>query len=164
MEKLKRPVTSESSSWQNSRQAWRKIPQVVSNLMTASHHGSSHVIISKMCCLKEFCVEVLVLPKPLLALKREPFNSLNTETLTIKNGINTSLYCKYIFRYLDLMFWLKNSYECFYCNRLKYWWWDNDDLPVCCIFFFFQIFYPETTDVYDRKNMPKVVYCIHALR
>uniref|UniRef100_A0A3Q2P197 IQ motif containing GTPase activating protein 2 n=1 Tax=Fundulus heteroclitus TaxID=8078 RepID=A0A3Q2P197_FUNHE len=25
------------------------------------------------------------------------------------------------------------------------------------------IFYPETTDVYDRKNMPKVVYCIHAL-
>lgn len=30
--------------------------------------------------------------------------------------------------------------------------------------FCFQIFYPETTDVYDRKNMPKVVYCIHALR
>ena len=30
--------------------------------------------------------------------------------------------------------------------------------------FYFQIFYPETTDVYDRKNMPKVVYCIHALR
>lgn len=30
--------------------------------------------------------------------------------------------------------------------------------------FFFQIFYPETTDVYDRKNMPKVIYCIHALR
>lgn len=30
--------------------------------------------------------------------------------------------------------------------------------------FWFQIFYPETTDVYDRKNMPKVVYCIHALR
>lgn len=28
----------------------------------------------------------------------------------------------------------------------------------------FQIFYPETTDVYDRKNMPKVIYCIHALR
>uniref|UniRef100_A0A8C7MEF5 IQ motif containing GTPase activating protein 2 n=1 Tax=Oncorhynchus kisutch TaxID=8019 RepID=A0A8C7MEF5_ONCKI len=26
-----------------------------------------------------------------------------------------------------------------------------------------KIFYPETTDVYDRKNMPKVVYCIHAL-
>uniref|UniRef100_A0A8C7RAK1 IQ motif containing GTPase activating protein 2 n=1 Tax=Oncorhynchus mykiss TaxID=8022 RepID=A0A8C7RAK1_ONCMY len=25
------------------------------------------------------------------------------------------------------------------------------------------IFYPETTDVYNRKNMPKVVYCIHAL-
>uniref|UniRef100_A0A4W6GA06 IQ motif containing GTPase activating protein 2 n=1 Tax=Lates calcarifer TaxID=8187 RepID=A0A4W6GA06_LATCA len=24
-----------------------------------------------------------------------------------------------------------------------------------------KIFYPETTDVYDRKNMPKVVYCIH---
>uniref|UniRef100_A0AAR2JAQ0 IQ motif containing GTPase activating protein 2 n=1 Tax=Pygocentrus nattereri TaxID=42514 RepID=A0AAR2JAQ0_PYGNA len=29
--------------------------------------------------------------------------------------------------------------------------------------FYFQIFYPETTDVYDRKNMPKVIYCIHAL-
>uniref|UniRef100_A0A8C8HBP2 IQ motif containing GTPase activating protein 2 n=1 Tax=Oncorhynchus tshawytscha TaxID=74940 RepID=A0A8C8HBP2_ONCTS len=27
-----------------------------------------------------------------------------------------------------------------------------------------KIFYPETTDVYNRKNMPKVVYCIHALR
>uniref|UniRef100_A0A8C1QJH4 IQ motif containing GTPase activating protein 2 n=1 Tax=Cyprinus carpio TaxID=7962 RepID=A0A8C1QJH4_CYPCA len=26
-----------------------------------------------------------------------------------------------------------------------------------------KIFYPETTDVYDRKNMPKVIYCIHAL-
>ncbi|XP_015229906.1 PREDICTED: ras GTPase-activating-like protein IQGAP1 [Cyprinodon variegatus] len=26
-----------------------------------------------------------------------------------------------------------------------------------------KIFYPETTDVYDRKNMPRVVYCIHAL-
>ncbi|KAF6731923.1 Ras GTPase-activating-like protein IQGAP1 [Oryzias melastigma] len=25
------------------------------------------------------------------------------------------------------------------------------------------IFYPETTDVYDKKNMPKTVYCIHAL-
>ncbi|KAI5088320.1 ras GTPase-activating-like protein IQGAP2 isoform X1, partial [Silurus meridionalis] len=27
----------------------------------------------------------------------------------------------------------------------------------------YMIFYPETTDVYDRKNMPKVIYCIHAL-
>uniref|UniRef100_UPI00358DFC3F ras GTPase-activating-like protein IQGAP2 n=1 Tax=Myxine glutinosa TaxID=7769 RepID=UPI00358DFC3F len=27
-----------------------------------------------------------------------------------------------------------------------------------------KIFYPETTDVYDRKNMPRTVYCIHALR
>uniref|UniRef100_A0A4W3GVR8 IQ motif containing GTPase activating protein 2 n=1 Tax=Callorhinchus milii TaxID=7868 RepID=A0A4W3GVR8_CALMI len=26
-----------------------------------------------------------------------------------------------------------------------------------------KIFYPETTDVYDRKNMPRVIYCIHAL-
>uniref|UniRef100_A0A8C4Q0D1 Ras GTPase-activating-like protein IQGAP1 n=1 Tax=Eptatretus burgeri TaxID=7764 RepID=A0A8C4Q0D1_EPTBU len=26
-----------------------------------------------------------------------------------------------------------------------------------------KIFYPETTDIYDRKNMPKVIYCIHAL-
>ncbi|KAJ6652764.1 hypothetical protein lerEdw1_010912 [Lerista edwardsae] len=25
------------------------------------------------------------------------------------------------------------------------------------------IFHPETTDIYDRKNMPRVVYCIHAL-
>uniref|UniRef100_A0A663DU29 IQ motif containing GTPase activating protein 3 n=1 Tax=Aquila chrysaetos chrysaetos TaxID=223781 RepID=A0A663DU29_AQUCH len=25
------------------------------------------------------------------------------------------------------------------------------------------IFYPETTDIYDKKNMPRVVYCIHAL-
>ncbi|MBN3294999.1 IQGA3 protein, partial [Amia calva] len=25
------------------------------------------------------------------------------------------------------------------------------------------IFYPETTDIYDRKNMPRTVYCIHAL-
>ncbi|XP_076802630.1 ras GTPase-activating-like protein IQGAP1 isoform X2 [Clavelina lepadiformis] len=25
------------------------------------------------------------------------------------------------------------------------------------------IFYPETTDIYDRKNMPKTIYCIHAL-
>lgn len=28
---------------------------------------------------------------------------------------------------------------------------------------YFQIFYPDTSDVYDRKNMPKLVYCIHAL-
>ncbi|XP_059801884.1 ras GTPase-activating-like protein IQGAP1 [Hypanus sabinus] len=26
-----------------------------------------------------------------------------------------------------------------------------------------KIFYPETTDVYDRKNMPRCIYCIHAL-
>ncbi|KAK1895793.1 Ras GTPase-activating-like protein IQGAP3 [Dissostichus eleginoides] len=26
------------------------------------------------------------------------------------------------------------------------------------------IFHPETTDVYDKKNMPRAVYCIHALR
>uniref|UniRef100_A0A8C6J8G4 Uncharacterized protein n=1 Tax=Melopsittacus undulatus TaxID=13146 RepID=A0A8C6J8G4_MELUD len=25
------------------------------------------------------------------------------------------------------------------------------------------MFYPETTDIYDKKNMPRVVYCIHAL-
>uniref|UniRef100_A0A0B7B822 Ras GTPase-activating-like protein IQGAP1 n=1 Tax=Arion vulgaris TaxID=1028688 RepID=A0A0B7B822_9EUPU len=25
------------------------------------------------------------------------------------------------------------------------------------------IFYPETTDIYDRKNMPRAVYCVHAL-
>lgn len=27
-----------------------------------------------------------------------------------------------------------------------------------------QTFFPETTDIYDKKNMPRVVYCIHALR
>jgi len=27
-----------------------------------------------------------------------------------------------------------------------------------------KIFYPTTTDLYDRKNMPRVIYCIHALR
>uniref|UniRef100_A0ACB8EPY6 Ras GTPase-activating-like protein iqgap2 n=1 Tax=Sphaerodactylus townsendi TaxID=933632 RepID=A0ACB8EPY6_9SAUR len=27
-----------------------------------------------------------------------------------------------------------------------------------------KIFYPETTDVYDRKNIPRMIYCIHALR
>ncbi|XP_041369796.1 ras GTPase-activating-like protein IQGAP1 isoform X2 [Gigantopelta aegis] len=26
-----------------------------------------------------------------------------------------------------------------------------------------RIFYPETTDIYDRKNMPRAVYCVHAL-
>lgn len=32
------------------------------------------------------------------------------------------------------------------------------------VLFVFQIFYPETTDVYDRKNIPRMIYCIHALR
>ena len=27
-----------------------------------------------------------------------------------------------------------------------------------------KIFFPETTDIYDKKNMPRVVYCLHALR
>uniref|UniRef100_A0AAR2LFP1 Ras-GAP domain-containing protein n=1 Tax=Pygocentrus nattereri TaxID=42514 RepID=A0AAR2LFP1_PYGNA len=27
----------------------------------------------------------------------------------------------------------------------------------------YKIFYPETTDIYDKKNMPRTVYCIHAL-
>jgi len=26
-----------------------------------------------------------------------------------------------------------------------------------------RIFYPETTDIYDRKNMPRTIYCLHAL-
>ncbi|XP_076443787.1 ras GTPase-activating-like protein IQGAP1 isoform X2 [Babylonia areolata] len=26
-----------------------------------------------------------------------------------------------------------------------------------------KIFYPETTDIYDKKNMPRAVYCVHAL-
>uniref|UniRef100_A0A4W6DI86 IQ motif containing GTPase activating protein 3 n=1 Tax=Lates calcarifer TaxID=8187 RepID=A0A4W6DI86_LATCA len=32
-------------------------------------------------------------------------------------------------------------------------------ISCCCV----QIFHPETTDVYDKKNMPRAVYCIHAL-
>lgn len=32
------------------------------------------------------------------------------------------------------------------------------------VLFLIQIFYPETTDIYDRKNMPRCIYCIHALR
>ena len=35
---------------------------------------------------------------------------------------------------------------------------------VFSVLLLFQIFYPETTDIYDRKNMPRVIYCIHALR
>ena len=27
-----------------------------------------------------------------------------------------------------------------------------------------KIFFPETTDIYDKKNMPRVIYCLHALR
>lgn len=27
----------------------------------------------------------------------------------------------------------------------------------------FQTFQPETTDIYDSKNMPRVIYCLHAL-
>lgn len=26
-----------------------------------------------------------------------------------------------------------------------------------------EIFFPETTDIYDKKNMPRVIYCLHAL-
>jgi hypothetical protein len=26
-----------------------------------------------------------------------------------------------------------------------------------------EIFYPEITDLYDKKNMPRVIYCVHAL-
>lgn len=33
-----------------------------------------------------------------------------------------------------------------------------------CPYLCFKIFYPETTDIYDRKNMPRCIYCIHALR
>lgn len=28
---------------------------------------------------------------------------------------------------------------------------------------YLQTFQPETTDIYDKKNMPRVIYCIHAL-
>lgn len=27
----------------------------------------------------------------------------------------------------------------------------------------FQTFQPETTDIYDKKNIPRLIYCIHAL-
>ena len=26
-----------------------------------------------------------------------------------------------------------------------------------------QLFAPETTDIYDKKNMPRLIFCIHAL-
>ena len=29
---------------------------------------------------------------------------------------------------------------------------------------YFQVFYPVMTDIYHRKNMPKLIYCLHALR
>lgn len=53
---------------------------------------------------------------------------------------------------------LQNDVFLFGCSRIKI-----VNMYTCRVFCF-QIFYPETTDVYDRKNMPKVVYCIHALR
>lgn len=31
------------------------------------------------------------------------------------------------------------------------------------MFAFLQTFLPETTDIYDKKNMPRVIYCLHAL-
>lgn len=37
-------------------------------------------------------------------------------------------------------------------------------LRLSCLLSCRQIFHPETTDIYDKKNMPRVVYCIHALR
>lgn len=37
-------------------------------------------------------------------------------------------------------------------------------LHLSCLLSCRQIFHPETTDIYDKKNMPRVVYCIHALR
>lgn len=37
-------------------------------------------------------------------------------------------------------------------------------LYLSCLLSCWQIFHPETTDIYDKKNMPRVVYCIHALR
>ena len=27
-----------------------------------------------------------------------------------------------------------------------------------------QVFYPSVTDIYHKKNMPKMIYCLHALR
>ena len=31
-------------------------------------------------------------------------------------------------------------------------------------FLIIQVFYPVMTDIYHRKNMPKLIYCLHALR
>ncbi|XP_033108850.1 ras GTPase-activating-like protein IQGAP1 isoform X3 [Anneissia japonica] len=42
-------------------------------------------------------------------------------------------------------------------DNINYWLRSMEDIGLP------QIFYPETTDVYDRKNMPRVVYCVHAL-
>ncbi|XP_071965733.1 ras GTPase-activating-like protein IQGAP1 isoform X2 [Antedon mediterranea] len=42
-------------------------------------------------------------------------------------------------------------------DNINYWLRSMEDVGLP------QIFYPETTDVYDRKNMPRVVYCVHAL-
>jgi len=33
-----------------------------------------------------------------------------------------------------------------------------------CIFNVLQIFFFELTDCYEKKNMPKVIYCLHGLR
>ena len=33
-----------------------------------------------------------------------------------------------------------------------------------CFVIFRKVFYPETTDIYDMKNMPRAIYCVHALR
>lgn len=42
------------------------------------------------------------------------------------------------------------------------WWWHLVALTAALSLW--QLFHPETTDIYDKKNMPRVVYCIHALR
>lgn len=45
--------------------------------------------------------------------------------------------------------------------RWLVWMWND---MFCSLFVFLKIFHPETTDIYDKKNMPRAVYCIHALR
>ena len=42
--------------------------------------------------------------------------------------------------------------EVYVCSRI--------DQKIVVIF---QIFLPETTDIYDKKNMPRLIFCLHAL-
>lgn len=62
--------------------------------------------------------------------------------------------------------------KCFDCSRAASGQWAHSDwltvqmvrIMVRIFILFFQIFHPETTDIYDKKNMPRAIYCVHALR